>query len=513
VAVSDLAERTTPPSVFARPRRFGRTNRAREVGHPSSLPRADRTHLRAALIATDSLAIFTAWACTLLAWPASGRSHLVSLGLAIAFTIGGIAIINAHGLYLARNCAIRSFEMARIVRVSLLLGIAAWFGTRALHINFGTRWLYGQDTVGTFATMAFLLIGRSSYRAWITSARRAGLYSRNVLIIGANAEAAQLHDLFLDHPDMGFRVVGLLGDRDDAIEHGLGAEWCGLPGDALGVLTSRHATGVIVTSGALTSQELDPLAATLQAWGAHVHLSPGVRRVDYRRLRSVPLAYQPLLYLEPSALAGWQIALKRAIDLLFSVFALVLASPLLAVIAVAVKLQDRGPIFFRQRRVGRDGQLFDVYKFRTMVVDAEAQLAALQENNERTGPLFKMDDDPRVTKLGRWLRESSLDELPQLINVVKGEMSVVGPRPALPSEVEQFDDELLDRMRVRPGITGLWQVEARDNPSFAAYRRLDLYYVDNWSVGLDGVIIVATIEHVVARFIGVLLHSRNARSA
>jgi exopolysaccharide biosynthesis polyprenyl glycosylphosphotransferase len=459
-------------------------------------------------MATDALAISVAWACTLLAWPASGRSHVMSLVLVIAFTTGGVVIINAHGLYLARNCAIRSVEMARIIRASLLLGVAAWFGTRALHIQFGTRWLYGQAAVGTLATMAFLLIGRSSYRAWITSARRGGLYIRNVVIIGSNAEAAELHALLLDHPEMGFRVVGVLGDRDDAISHGLAAEWCGLPSDALGVLSARHATGVIVTNGALSPQELDPLVATLQAWGAHIHLSPGVRRVDYRRLRSVPLAYQPLLYLEPSALAWWQIALKRTIDLVVSAIALALTSPLLAVIAVGVKFQDGGPVFFRQRRVGRDGRTFEVFKFRTMVVDAEARLAALEQENERNGPLFKMDRDPRVTRFGRFLRDSSLDELPQLINVLKGEMSLVGPRPALPSEVEKFDEELLDRMRVRPGITGLWQVEARDNPSFAAYRRLDLYYVDNWSVGLDGVVIVATVEQVIARFISVLVRQR-----
>ena len=133
----------------------------------------------------------------------------------------------------------------------------------------------------------------------------------------------------------------------------------------------------------------------------------------------------------------------------------------------------------------------------------------LTERNERNGPLFKIDDDPRITAIGRFLRNSSLDELPQLINVLEGEMSLVGPRPALPSEVEKFDDELSNGMRVRPGITGLWQVEARDNPSFDAYRRLDLYYVDNWSVGLDGVIIVATVEHVIARFASSLTRRRS----
>jgi lipopolysaccharide/colanic/teichoic acid biosynthesis glycosyltransferase len=144
-----------------------------------------------------------------------------------------------------------------------------------------------------------------------------------------------------------------------------------------------------------------------------------------------------------------------------------------------------------------------------MVTDAEARLASLTAKNERNGPLFKMDDDPRVTRLGRILRDSSLDEVPQLINVLKGEMSLIGPRPALPAEVEMFDNDLvIGRTKVRPGITGLWQVEARDNPSFKAYKRLDLFYVDNWSVSLDLVILVATFEQVIARLVTTLLRRR-----
>jgi lipopolysaccharide/colanic/teichoic acid biosynthesis glycosyltransferase len=169
-----------------------------------------------------------------------------------------------------------------------------------------------------------------------------------------------------------------------------------------------------------------------------------------------------------------------------------------------VKLQDGGPVFFKQVRVGRGGETFKVYKFRTMVVDAEARLAELLEQNVRTGPLFKMERDPRITRVGRFLRSSSFDELPQLLNVLKGEMSLVGPRPALPREVESFDDELMTRTKALPGITGLWQVEARDNPSFSAYRRLDLFYVHNWSLSLDLIILLATAEQVVAKLIDAL---------
>jgi lipopolysaccharide/colanic/teichoic acid biosynthesis glycosyltransferase len=179
--------------------------------------------------------------------------------------------------------------------------------------------------------------------------------------------------------------------------------------------------------------------------------------------------------------------------------ALVLTAPVLLLAALAIKLNDGGPVFYVQPRVGRDGRLFGFLKLRTMVVGADRIRPQAGSENARTGPLFKAPDDPRVTRVGRFLRASSIDELPQLLNVMWGDMTLVGPRPALPSEVEEFDEELLQRNRVRPGITGLWQVEARDNPSFAAYRRLDLFYIENWTLSLDVIILILTVQHVVAR--------------
>jgi lipopolysaccharide/colanic/teichoic acid biosynthesis glycosyltransferase len=171
----------------------------------------------------------------------------------------------------------------------------------------------------------------------------------------------------------------------------------------------------------------------------------------------------------------------------------------LALAAVVIKLQDRGPIFFTQERVGQQGRPFKLWKLRTMVVDAEERLHEVAADNVRQGPLLKVQRDPRVTRIGHFLRSTSIDELPQLWNVLRGDMSTVGPRPALPHEVAAFDDELLERHNVRPGITGLWQVEARDNPSFASYRRLDLFYVKNWSISLDLVILILTAQSVVSR--------------
>jgi exopolysaccharide biosynthesis polyprenyl glycosylphosphotransferase len=464
------------------------------------LPVEKRTHLRALLITVDAVALGLAWGITLVPWPYSGRPEVVSFGVAAALTVIGIWIIHVNGLYLARNATMRTMEMARIGRSVILLGIVAFVGSRMTHIRLGSGRLNGEVLVGTLASLGFLLVARSTYRAWLGTARRAGRYVRDVIVIGTNREAHELVTLFSDHTELGFRVAGVLGERDEAIANELGNLWCGIPIDAPRMLAERKATGVLVAMGTLDSESLTDMVRILHAAGAHVHISSGLRRIDHRRLRALPLAYEPLFYVEPWALPGRQLVIKRAIDLFCAGLDLLVTSPLLLIIAALIKLQDRGPVLFTQTRVGTNGTPFKVYKFRTMVVDAEARLAGLADHNDRSGPLFKMAHDPRVTVVGRFLRASSLDELPQVFNVLKGDMSLVGPRPALPIEVEKFDEELRDRTRVKPGITGLWQIEARDNPSFAAYRRLDLYYVENWSVSLDIVILLATVEHVITRF-------------
>ncbi len=195
---------------------------------------------------------------------------------------------------------------------------------------------------------------------------------------------------------------------------------------------------------------------------------------------------------------------KRGLDIVLASVVLVLTLPISLAAMLAVKLGDlRAPVTYRSQRVGRGGNLFTLYKFRSMVPDAAARLAEVQALNQRSGPLFKLAQDPRVTRVGRFLRQTSIDELPQLINVLKGDMSLVGPRPALADEVAKFDAELLARQQIAPGLTGLWQVEARDNPSFQAYRRLDLFYLENWSLLLDLTIICATVVVVGGRAIRV----------
>ena len=185
-------------------------------------------------------------------------------------------------------------------------------------------------------------------------------------------------------------------------------------------------------------------------------------------------------------------------DIAIAVVALVATVPVIVVAAIANQLTSPGPVFFRQNRVGRDGQEFEIIKLRTMVVDAEARKAELMDQNESDGALFKIRNDPRVTPIGRFLRKLSIDELPQFWNVLRGEMSVVGPRPALPDEVEQWPADVHERLRVLPGITGMWQVSGRSDTSFDEYKRLDLYYVDNWSLVHDLTIVAKTFGAVVS---------------
>jgi exopolysaccharide biosynthesis polyprenyl glycosylphosphotransferase len=187
---------------------------------------------------------------------------------------------------------------------------------------------------------------------------------------------------------------------------------------------------------------------------------------------------------------------KRATDLILISAGLVLISPLLLAVAIAIKLDSRGPILYRQERVGKNGRPFWMYKFRSMCEDADRRLEALRARNEASGPLFKMREDPRVTRVGRFIRRWSLDELPQLFNVLRGEMSLVGPRPPIPSEVDKYEDWQLGRLRAVPGLTGLWQVSGRSEVSFHDMVRLDLHYIRNWSFGLDFEILVRTIPAV-----------------
>ena len=452
-------------------------------------------NLRRRLVILDAAALAIAWLPSLV-WKYMHGMEIWKLAIiAAALAVTGLGLFFVQGLYLARVASSRIEEIRRIVRSSVLIGIVQALLLGWMGVEFNVQ----MAVVGPMISVFLLMWFRGGYRAWLSAARAAGHHLRDVVVLGANADAADLVAMLREHPEAGFRVRGVVGDPTMAAVHGLSSLHLGPIEDVMPLLREHDVRGVIAVVGALPARELTGVIAELEEADIHIQVSNGLYGMSYRRLRATPVAYQSLYYLEPAENGSPQLLLKRWLDVAMASVVLVLASPIMLIAAIAIKLTDGGPVLFRQQRVGRNGQLFGMLKFRSMVVDAEERLAALKAANQRKGPLFKLDVDPRVTRVGRLIRATSIDELPQLFNVLRGEMSIVGPRPALPAEVAQFDDRLLDRLHMLPGITGLWQVEARDNPHFGAYRRLDLFYVDNWSLNLDLVILVATIEQVFSR--------------
>jgi exopolysaccharide biosynthesis polyprenyl glycosylphosphotransferase len=241
---------------------------------------------------------------------------------------------------------------------------------------------------------------------------------------------------------------------------------------------------------------LRKLSWHLECSGIDLLVTPGLIEVAGPRLHIRPFVGLPLLAIEEPVFSGWKRVLKGALDRVGAALAIVLVAPVLLAIALAVKVSSPGPVLYRQERVGAYGRRYTLYKFRSMVDGADAKLAELLEQNEGNGLLFKMRRDPRVTAVGRVLRRFSLDELPQLFNVVGGTMSLVGPRPPLPSEVERYDTSIRRRLLVKPGLTGLWQISGRSDLSWEESVRLDLRYVENWSLALDLLILWKTASAV-----------------
>jgi exopolysaccharide biosynthesis polyprenyl glycosylphosphotransferase len=467
----------------------------------ASVPNTNRTLAwRGLLIALDLLTTWVTWIVVL---EVALRTAPFGETLTIAFVTALLtcALAWSQRLYEAWVCAVRSQEVARLVRVALVSGLAA----------LGIGKLYGGIVtpivaeIGAAALVVSLAAARSVFTGWLRLARSQGDYASPTCIIGSDDEAEDLVHLLGDHPELGYRVTAVVGEPAEWGDRVPNVQFLPAGRDPAAAVAATGATGVVVAASAVASAGRDRLIGSLIRQGLHVQISAGLSRVGHQRLRVIHLAHQPAFYVEPQRLSRGQAAIKRMLDLLLASALLVLTAPMIGLAALMIKVEDRGPVLYRQVRVGRDGRTFHVLKLRTMVPNAAARAKEIALLNERQGPLFKVSNDPRVTRVGRFLRTSSIDELPQLINVLRGEMSLVGPRPALPAEVAQFDQDLLERSRVQPGMTGLWQVEARDNPSFRAYRRLDLFYVDNWSVGLDLCIMAATARMLAAKVASALV--------
>lgn len=427
--------------------------------------------------------------------PELANRHLMLIAAsAPAFALGAVS----NQLYRARANVRRSDEMVNVIRAAMTgLAVLIILAFAIQMKELSRLWV----ALVAVCTVSAVGIERLVARGIFAKLRAKGRVRRRIAIVGTDAHAMSLYHLFQRDPSLGYEVVGFIGG-DEAARDGheplLGSY------DEVDHLLERFdAGGVVVSPASIPEEQLNTMTRRLTDSGYHVAISSALWDIDISRLRPQTIDGRSMIYVEPVARNGAPLMAKRAFDVAFAGLMLIATAPLMLGAALAIKLTSRGPVFFRQTRVGRNGELFEMMKLRTMCADAEAKKAELMALNEADGPLFKMEKDPRITKVGGFLRKTSIDELPQLFAVLQGTMSMVGPRPALPDEVSQWDDATRERLRVMPGLTGLWQVSGRSDSSFGVYKRLDLYYVDNWSLRHD--------LSIVLRTVGVVLAARGAR--
>jgi exopolysaccharide biosynthesis polyprenyl glycosylphosphotransferase len=419
-----------------------------------------------------------------------GRSMWILLGLLCGFAIS--LVVSSRRLHLYSPKSISSFlhEQRLTVQVCFTSGL----------LLTGTLYLVRAEDIPRGVVMMTLILvticlclRRLIYRSLMYRRFEHGQDTRNVLIVGTGAEAHALRHHLESIRHLGYTFKGF-------IEFPRGSsQMISSSGDVVGTLDTlfQHARKQFVDEIFFTTPcERGIVLDVLEKSRAH--------GVD---LRIVPDLYQGLAWNSPIEYIGQfptiplhrghvpelGLIIKRVLDILFSGLLLLGLSPFLVVVAIAIKFESRGPVFYASERIGKKGRVFRCYKFRTMVRDAEDRRAEIMHMNERDGVLFKITNDPRITRFGRLLRKYSLDELPQFINVLRGDMSVVGPRPPIASEVMEYKLNHLRRLDVTPGITGLWQVQGRQDPSFDSYVSLDVTYIENWSLWLDIKIIVRTI--------------------
>jgi exopolysaccharide biosynthesis polyprenyl glycosylphosphotransferase len=410
---------------------------------------------------------------------------LVAPFVTLAFGVG-------FGLY--RTHQYSSLEEFRRIVLSLSMTITA-----IVMLSFWSKASFSRLWIG-YSWVLALMLAAISRRLWHREIRRSwshGELTFDTLIVGTNQEAEHLADL-LTSSKLGFRPLGFVRTSADPAP-GESLPVLGSIGELRELIRETGANCVFVAATAVQSADLKHVLKARRLDGIEIRVTANVPAM-LATTRVTPRSVGGLMTLSINAvrLTRAQALAKRTFDVVVSSIGLLLLSPVLLAVAIAIELDGHGgPVLFRQKRVGLHRQPFTLLKFRTMVREAEHQLSELANRNEADGPLFKLRNDPRITRVGRFLRRYSLDELPQLFNVLKGEMSLVGPRPPLPTEVALYEDWQLDRLEVRPGITGLWQVSGRSELSFDEYVRLDLFYIENWSMLYDLFVVAKTIPILV----------------
>ena len=447
--------------------------------------------------------------------PRATRSVLAALDASIAFGVvlvatvitegfGGLATYNPFVIGLlgaVAICVTLWWRNAYVVTRSI-----AWDGnlslvwTSVLGVTMAmitAAWLTGYDAARTWQLLIFVgWLGLMGI-ARLAFARRADDLGEpvKVIVAGNTGDALATRLALRADTRTNYEVQGFVMDHlDDDVPEIVSQMALGSIDHLPHVVGKSEADLVVICLGAVDAERFAPLVRTLNVLGVDVALSTGLSQVALRRVSLGHVSGRPLVRVTPAPLGGWHLSVKRALDVVGALLLLVATAPIMLLTAIAIRIEDRNSPFFKQVRVGRGGENFTIYKFRTMVPDAEAMQIDL--TNDHDGPVFKMSGDPRITRVGKVLRKTSLDELPQLFNILRGEMSLVGPRPLPVHEVEAAPASFLDRHAVKPGLTGRWQVSGRSDTGFEELDELDRWYVDNWSLGQDFEILARTVPAV-----------------
>ncbi|HWC21284.1 MAG TPA: sugar transferase [Flexivirga sp.] len=416
-----------------------------------------------------------------------------SILLGIAWAIG----LHATQSYRSELFGLGDGEFRRVAR-----GTFGVFGTVAI-----VALLTKLDLARGYLAIAFplglvlLLLERVIVRRWIVRRRLQGSYCDQTLIIGTPPEVRFAAATIARNPAAGYRIaaVSIIGNTNSpfVLSDGTEVDNLGPIGDVSALAGSINAL-IVAGQSAITPAELRQIGWQLEGTDIRLALTSSMTDVAGPRIHRRPIEGLPLMSVESPTYSGRKFLVKRTLDIALSAFLILILSPVLAVIAACVHLEDRGPVLFRQVRVGVNGRTFRMTKFRSMVVNAE-QLRDDLVSDDTSGVLFKMKNDPRITRVGRFIRTYSLDELPQLFDVLVGNMSLVGPRPPLPDEVRRYEKHVHRRLNVKPGVTGPWQVGGRSNLTWSQSVQKDLYYVENWSVTGDLAILARTVRAVLQR--------------
>ena len=448
-------------------------------------PRPDRwaRRVRGRLVVSEALLAGAVAAVVLLGRPGPVPVAGVLFWTAISLVVVWPALLAVTGAYDERSFGIGTDEFRRVGRAGLLLLAGLGFISYAADLDLSRALV----VLAVPALALVTLVERCAARRSLHRERMRGRCLKRVVVVGRGGAVLELVDRLRRTQHAGLEVVAACVTPDDRtrIARAVDVPVAGLD-DVLTIAGRMDADTIAVTSASETAaQYLRSLSWQLEGTGLELLVAPGLVEVAGPRLHIRPFDGLPLLSVEQPRFEGWRRVVKGALDRSVALGALLALAPVFAFLALAVRLSGPGPVLYRQERVGLGGRHFEMLKFRSMVADADQQVASLSDGNDADGLLFKMRQDPRVTPVGRWLRRLSLDELPQLVNVLTGSMSLVGPRPPLPREVARYDTSVSRRLLVKPGLTGLWQISGRSDLPWEEAVRLDLRYVENWSLTLD----------------------------